>query len=378
MSPKDGQRGNNFGMVVAISGGTLVVGADHLGEDGGSAYVYIRDQDTWSLQAKLLPNDKDAQAGDKFGFSVAISGDIALIGAYLNDENGNDFGAVYVFVRDKDTWEQQAKLVPNDEGSGYWFGYSVALSGGTAVIGAWRDDDTGTDGGSAYVFTQDGDKWEEQAKLLSYGPYGRFGYSVAVSEEEDTIVVGAYRHYLSSGAAYVFTRDGDTWSEQATLRADDGQDCDNFGNAVAISGDTVVVGAYRADNSVNGVDSGSAYVFVRDRDRDGWDQQAKLLPMDGQASDYFGASVALSGDTAVVGSPLDDDNWDWSGSAYVFIRDGNEWNQEAKLLPYDGRPYDTFGNGVAVNSEHIIIGANAENSRDDGGGVYIFSRDREQ
>ncbi len=212
---------------------------------------------------------------------------------------------------------EQAKLTASDGAISDLFGYSVSISGDTAVVGADGDDDNGTDSGSAYVFVRSGTTWSQQAKLTaSDGAEGDlFGWSVSISG--DTAVVGA--HYdddngLNSGSAYVFVRSGTTWTEEAKLTASDGAEDDFFGRSVSVSGDTAVVGAYGDDDY--GSYSGSAYVFVRSGTT--WSEEAKLTASDGAAHDLFGISVSISGGTAVVGAHYDDDNAFNSGSAYVY------------------------------------------------------------
>ncbi len=258
---------------------------DDAGSESGSAYVFVRSGTTWSQQAKLTAFD--AAAIDQFGYSVAISGDTAIVGAYGDDDAGSASGSAYVFVRSGTTWSQQAKLTALDAAASDQFGYSVAISGDTAIVGAYLDDDAGS----------------------------------------------------ASGSAYVFVRSGTTWSQQAKLTASDGAASDLFGYSVAISGDTAIVGAYGDDDA--GSDSGSAYVFVRSGTT--WSQQAKLTALDAAAVDCFGYSVAISGDTAIVGAYLDDDAGSASGSAYVFVRSGTTWSQQAKLTASDGAASDQFG-----------------------------------
>ncbi|MSQ08671.1 MAG: hypothetical protein EXR44_05165, partial [Dehalococcoidia bacterium] len=204
------------------------------------------------------------------------------------------------------TWTQQQKLTASDGAANDFFGYSVAVSGDTAVVGAWGDDSAK---GSAYVFTRSGSTWTQQQKLTASdgAAIDYFGYSVAVSG--DTAVVGAYGDDSYKGSAYVFTRSGSTWTQQQKLTASDGAANDYFGGSVAVSGDTAVVGAYGDDS-----EKGSAYVFTRSGST--WTQQQKLTASDGAANDFFGWSVAVSGDTAVVGARSDDSS---KGSAYMFV-----------------------------------------------------------
>ena len=212
---------------------------------------------------------------------------------------------------------EQAKLTASDAAGGVLFGDSVAISGGTAVVDAYRDDDGGNQSGSAYVFVRSGGTWSEQTKLMASDAAADdyFGWSVAISG--DTVVVGARLDNDGgpfSGSAYVFVRSSGSWSQQAKLTASDAAAEDQFGYSVAVSGDTAVVG--NRGDADGGLDSGSAYVFVRSGTT--WSQQAKLTASDAAADDFFGDSVAVSGDTAVVGAPWDDDAGLNSGSAYVF------------------------------------------------------------
>jgi len=323
------------------------------------------------LEYKLLP---ESDAGERFGFAVAISGDTAVVGAWGDDDNGSYSGSAYIFVRSVDSWTQQDKLTASDGTAYDYFGESVAISGETVVVGAWGDDDNGSASGSAYVFVRSGDSWTQQDKLTAGdgAAYDYFGISVAISE--DTIVIGARGdddNGSVSGSAYVFVRSGDSWTQQDKLTASDGAADDYFGESVAISGDTIVVGACRDDD--NGSASGSAYVFVRGGGS--WTQQDKLTSSDGAASDYFGESVAICGNTAVVGAWGDDDNGSVSGSAYVFVRSGGSWTQQDKLTASDGAAGDYFGESVAISGNVVVVGARGD---DDNGGAsgsaYVFVR----
>ncbi len=243
---------------------------------------------------------------------------------------------------------ESQKLLASDATARDDFGYSVAVSGDTAVVGAQFDDDNGSRSGSAYVFQYDGTAWLEEAKLKARdsGPADRFGGSVALAG--DTAVVGASRdrnNGTRTGAAYVFRFDGTAWVEEAKLTASDGAAGDLFGSSVAVSGDTAVVGALRDDDS--GSSSGSAYVFRYDGSD--WVEEAKLTASDAAIYDEFGGRVAASGDTAVVCAYGDDDNGPSSGSAYVFRYDGTTWVEETKLTASDGATTHRYGNSAAVS-----------------------------
>ncbi len=303
---------------------------------------------------KLLASD--GAWDDFFGSddSVAVSGDTAVVGAYGNDDNGSESGSAYVFRYDGSEWVEEAKLTAPDGAYGDRFGRSVAVSGDTAVIGAAYDD-RGT--GSAHVFRYDGSDWVKEAKLTASdrvaGDY--FGFSVAASG--DTVVIG------SSGSAYVFRYDGSDWVEEAKLTASDGAWGDGFGESVAVSGDTAVVGAYRDgvfdDSRPN---FGAAYVFRYDGSD--WVEEVKLTASDAAYVRQFGYSVAVSGDTAVVGG---------YGSAYVFGYDGSDWVEELKLAASDGFAANLFGHSVAVSGDTAVVGATNDDANGwRAGSAYVF------
>ncbi len=379
LTASDGAAGDEFGVSVAISGDTVVVGAGdddvELNAQQGSAYVFARSGTTWTHQAQLTASD--GAAGDKFGDSVAISGDTVVVGAKGEDVGTNgDQGSAYVFARSGTTWTQQAQLTASDGEAGDLFGTSVAISGDTVVVGAVLDD-VGANAalGSAHVFVRSGVSWSQQAQLTA-SDGDQFGISVAISG--DTVVVGAQLDDVGAntaqGSAYVFVRSGVSWSQQAQLTASDGALADFFGKSVAISGDTVVVGAVFDDVGAN-FDQGSAYVFVRSGSV--WSQQQKLRASDGAAGDQFGFSVAISGDTVVVSAEFDDvTGISDQGSAYVFTRSGTTWARQQQLLSGDGAASDHFGQSVAISGDTVVVGAPHDNVGSpaiiDQGSAYLF------
>ncbi|MCH7719169.1 MAG: hypothetical protein IIB21_06830 [Chloroflexi bacterium] len=374
-----------FGSSVAVSGDTAIVGAlsdDDGGGTAGAAYVFQRNQggaDNWGLVKKLLASD--AEANDQFGTSVAISGDIAVVSAHFEDTEGANAGAAYVFQRDQggtDNWGQVKKLTASDAQAGDRFGLSVAVSGDTAVVGAPLEDAEAADAGAAYVFQRDQggtDNWGQVKKLLSSDAQTEdlFGLRVAVSG--DTAVVGAYLEgggggLSGDGAAYVFQRDeggADNWGEVKKLTASDAQLDDLFGCSVAVSGDTAVVGA-----------QGAAYVFQRNEgDTDNWGEVMKLTASDAQDLEFFGRRVAVSGDTAVVGA-LGQNTGLFAGAAYVFQRDqggAGNWGEVTKLTGSDAGADEEFGFSVAVSGDTIVVGARLEDAEgSSAGAAYVFQR----
>jgi hypothetical protein len=366
--------------------------------------------------AKLLAEDRDA--GDTFGSAVAVSDDgrTVLIGAEDDeDPNGSigDVGAgsVYVFARDDTGWNQDTKLIPSDGDPADQFGNSVALSsdGTTALIGAHNDaEPNGTaDGsdwlrnggdipggsGSAYLFSRNQSGWEQQTKIAADDgdSVHYFGYSVSLTSNGDTALVGAMNANDSLGAAYLFTRDSGGWSQEATLTANDVDAAGVFASRVEISdkGQTVIVSA-PGDTNSNGEDAGSVYVFVSDGGS--WREQAKIIPNSGDAGDRFGASVdtVSNGDMITIGAvddaPTDGGSGsvDRTGSVYVFQRTDGNWGKQAKITANDSASGDQFGGSVAVtgNGDTVIVGASNNDNPgdssgsqlDNSGAAYVFSR----
>jgi len=408
--------------------------------EAGQTPAGLSAADWASIQAQIEAGPylkaSNTGAGDQFGRSVAVWGDTAVVGAYLeassatvvNGDEDNDSasmaGAAYVFVRSSGVWSQQAYLKASNTEAGDIFGFSVAISGDTIVVGApWESssatgvggdesDNSASMAGAAYVFVRSGGNWGQQAYLKASNTEAGdwFGASVAISG--DTVVVGAYLEASSAsdaGAAYVFVRSSGDWSQQAYLKASNTGAVDYFGVSVAISGDTVVVGAPLEDSSATGVDgdgddnsvpdAGAAYVFLRSGGN--WSQQAYLKASNTGAGDNFGWSVAISGDTVVVGAPWEDSsatgvngNGDGNsatnaGAAYVFGRSGGVWSQQAYLKASNTGMGDFFGASVAVAGEAVVVGAPYEDSSATGvngdggddsaslaGAAYVFLRSR--
>lgn len=368
----EGKSGDWFGRSVSISGKYVIAGAFHDDNDRGSAYIFERNATEWIQQTKLTTSSP--AAGDQFGSDVSISGDNAIVGADRNDSNGPWSGAAYVFQRSNTGWIQQDMLVPSDGNIGDRFGNAVSISGNYLIVGAYWDDDNGINSGSAYVFRKDIAGWVLQAKLTASdgAKYDWFGYDVSIDGNYAIVGAvldnhdGAYR-----GSAYIFKRDGSNWVQQAKLVAEDGQAGDEFGESVSISGNYVVIGAIGNDDA--GEDAGAAYIFVRNGGN--WTQQARLVPSDGTVGDQFGNSVSSDGNYAVVAAHLDTDMGDESGSVYIFKREGQSWPQQAKLTAPDGQQGDFFGQGVSIDGSYVIAGAPYDDDKgNESGSVHIFRR----
>ena len=374
----DGAPDDWFGESVAIDGEILVVGSDIpvIPASVGSAYVFERDAGgQWLEAAKLVASD--GATNDQFGISVTVSGTVVLVGARFDDDLAEDSGTAFVYERDEaEVWSEVAKLVASDGAADDQFGGWVAVDGETAAVGAIGHDELGSASGSIYVFERDGaGVWAESAELLaSDGESGdTFGVSVAI--DGDTLVVGADGEDdlgANAGAAYVFERDElGLWSEVAKLTAPDGAGGDSFGGAVAVHGSRIVVGAPLSDPQ--GFNSGSAYVFESDPDGS-WVPVAKLLPADVSLIDNFGESVDISGDRIVAGAFDDDDLGVAAGAAYIFERDASGiWSEVAKLLASDGAEFDQFGAAVAISGTTPVVGARYDDDLGDASGsAYVF------
>ena len=320
----------------------------------------------------------DAEAGDEFGNSCDVYGEYAVVGASKEHANGiSDAGSVYVYHRLGNTWIQQAKLTASDgEASDYLGGQkgNLAIYGDTVVVGA-RDEDTGgSAAGSAYVFVRSGTTWSQQAILRASNAGASDQFATGVAIYKDTIVIGAPTEDTTAsdaGSLYVFTRSGTTWTQRAQLQASNAGASDRLGDSVSIDGDTIIAGAYQEDTTAS--DAGSAYIFTGSGAT--WTQQAQIQASDAAATDYFGHSVSISGNTVVVGSRYDDDGGSASGSAYVFVRSGTTWTQQAKLTASDAAASDDFGWNVDIDKDHIVVAAYGEDTGgSEAGAIYVFSR----
>lgn len=324
----------------------------------------------------------DAAESDQFGGGtvpitaplrgVSVSETVALVGAYKDDNVGTDSGSAYVFRHDGSTWVQEQKLVASDAAAYDKFGGAVAIDGNVAVVGAFGDNNSA---GSAYVFRYNGSTWVEEQKLVASdgASLDWFGGDVAVSG--NTIVVGAYRQASYRGSAYVFHYNGTTWTQQQKLLATDGVSGDRFGFSVSVYDDVALLGAYtKKFGTLSSV--GAAYVFRYNGST--WIQEQKFLPNDTtRAYQYFGNSVSFFGNLAVVGAYQDADLGLAAGSAYVFRFGGSTWASEGKLYASDAAQNDYFGFSVSAGDETVAVGAPNSgrsfwNLTDGEGAVYVF------
>ncbi|MCI0855868.1 MAG: FG-GAP repeat protein [Chloroflexi bacterium] len=353
----------------------------------GLAIVLVAGAQAVFFNEVQKPTASDAQLLDNFGLSSSLSGNTALVGAFHEDGAGNNAGAAYVYQRDQggvNNWGEVTKVTASNAGVGDLFGFSVGSSGDTAVVGAVHEDGEGNDAGAAYVFqrNQGGvDNWGQVAKLTASDAeaFDYVGFSAAISG--DTIAIGAPgKNGVNSdaGAVYIFQRNqggADNWGQVAKLTASDAAGFDFFAWSVAVDGDSVVVGAIHEDDG--GDKAGAAYVFGRDQGgADNWGQVAKLTASDAQPGDIFGFGVAASGNIAVVGAVFEDAGGPSAGAAYVFERDqggADNWGQVMKLTASDAQSADFFGLNVAVSGDTAVVGAHRVGAFS-AGAAYVFQR----
>jgi sugar lactone lactonase YvrE len=345
---------------------------------GGEIRLIVSDQDAqyplvvdpiWTQQQELTASNGEpgdvltGTTGDEFGYSVSLSGDTAVIGARNRTVNSQaNQGAAYVFVRSGGLWTQQQELTASDGAGNDSFGQAVSLIGDIAVIGA-----NGKNGyqGAAYVFVRSGGVWSQQQELNASDGAANDQFGGSVSLGESTVVIGAWGKTIDlnpfQGSAYVFVQDSGVWTQRQELTASDGAMIDGFGYSVSVSGNTMLIGA-------NGKNSGegSAYLFVFNGAT--WGQQQELTSSDGAASDFFGQAVSVTGNTALIGAPSKDGS---QGAAYVFVQSGGVWSQMQELSASDGAANDQFGGSVSLSSDTAVIGAS--NHHGNLGAAYVFA-----
>jgi hypothetical protein len=388
------ESGNYFyGWSVDVDGDTAVVGAPRQWTENGrgAVYVYTRFGETWQLEQRLVSPDEGA-GNDRFGYRVSVSGDRLLVSARFDDDFGDNSGSAYVFTRSAGSWSFQQKLNASDGVAGDQFGLSVSISGDWAFVGTSRDS-VDIDGdeieetfvGSVYVFRNSSGTWSEVAKLQAGDRQDgqSFGGDVALSG--DTLVVGASRDNQvadGAGAGYVFTRAGDNWVQQQKLTASDGIAGDFLGQSVSVSGDTIILGA--PNGCIEGSDATFTSCIGRDLsagnkayvyfwDGTAWVEEAKLVSSTGEIGDFFGI-VAVSGSTAVIGADGDDDKGLDAGAAYIFKRIAGVWTEVEKFYASDAQQTEWFGAQVAMDRGTALIAAPIAFAFDGRpGSAYVFN-----
>lgn len=372
----DGGPRHDFGQSLALEGNTAVVAApgwnSEVGNYTGAVYLISLVGQQWTETQRLQATDR--AAGSAFGSAVALDGQTVAVGALGNNQGAKiDAGAVYIFSGTGQGWSEQVKLSPEDLVADNFFGASVALSGNTLLAGAWNG--AGEANEAAYVFSRTGNTWTQQGKLTAPDDPGDINFGAAVALAGDIALVGApgdFQRADQTGAVYVYTREDDTWCFVEKLEPDDGEPGDNFGCAIDIDGQQAVIAACRAYEAIPR--PGYAYIFTREGNR--WGQQARLEP-DSDERAFEVNSVSIDGDQVVLGSTLAfGPQLDFAGVAYLFHRvSGNNWTEVQALQPDDIQDNDEFGRSVALSGNKLFVGAPQINDyiETDPGAVYYFA-----
>ncbi len=371
LQPPDLPEKGIFGSAIAMSGDTAIIGARLAQVNGcpavGSAYIFQHHNGVWMETQKLQPSGFGRQ--DVFGNAVAIQGNLAIVGAYFTDTPDRpNAGSAYIFHCENGVWRETQKLQPADLQENDCFGSSVAIGDNMAIVGAYTvDAESRPEAGSAYIFQRENGVWQQKQKLqpddLQRGD--AFGGAVAISGK--TAIVGARLAQADScqfaGSAYIFQLENGVWQQKQKLQPDDLQYGDNFGNAIAMSGEFAIIGAYGVD-AQSYPDTGAAYIFQHENGV--WQQKQKLQPTDLQRQNGFGCSVAIQGQVAVVGTSD-------AGSAYIFQLNNGTWQHKQTLYSPEVQPKDGFGYTVALSDGVVITGAhNADaQGRPYAGSAYI-------
>jgi hypothetical protein len=378
VTASDGTNNSYFGSADALNGSTALIGADGENSFQGAAYLFTKSNNLWSQEQKLTASD--GLPGDEFGYRVALAEATLLVGAFTATVNGNTSqGAAYVFTNSNNIWSESQKLTADDGGLFDNFGAAVALDGTTLVVAANGATVGGNPAqGAVYVFTASNGIWMQTQKLTANdgAAYDNFGLSVAL--QGSTILVGSPHATVGTnqvqGAVYVFTQSNGAWTQTQKLTASGGAANDSFGQSVAISDSTALVGAYNA--TVNGHSGqGAAYIFTNSNGN--WDQTQKLTASDGAANANFGNAVDLESTRALIGADVSTvGNNTSQGKAYLFEESNSNWTQSATLVASDGATDDFFGAALAldgptllVSTPHPTIGGNPYQ-----GAAYFYSQ----
>jgi len=355
LTAADADGGDQYGHAIASSGNRLLIGApldEAAALFAGSAYLLRREQGLWVEEAKLLASD--AALSDRFGWALALEGDVAVVSALFGDGAQPVSGAAYSFLRNGSSWQEMQKIMPADGHSSDWFGRSLAIAGNTCVIGAPQVDDPvfGIDCGAAYVYTLVGAQWVLQEKVFAPDAAAgdNFGQSVAISG--DSILVGApFDDDLGSrsGSAYVYTRLASSWPFEAKLHAPSGASQDFFGYAVALHQEVAVVGAYQGAAPGSQQHSGVGYAY--DRSGVQWSGGQPLVPAAAQSGDDFGWSVAVGQDLILLGGR----DHLGSGAAVRFHRGAATWFEDTTLVPVAAAGLESWGHAVVIDGDRQLV-----------------------
>jgi hypothetical protein len=375
----DAEGNDYFGRSAAIDGDYAIVGAvgeDSGGNGAGAAYIFYRTGDgSWDAGTKIVA--PDPEPGDNFGISVSISGDYAIAGADHEDSGAANAGAAYIFHRTGSaSWDTGTKIVAPDPDRENYFGRSVSISGDYAIVGAFGDTSKGQFSGAAYIFHRTGvTTWDAGIKIVSPDLDFEDNFGISVAMSNDYALVGAFGENsgggTDAGAAYIFHRTGvNTWDAGTKIVAPDPERDDYFGISVGISGDYAIVGAW--GENTGALDSGAAYVYHRTGENS-WDSVAKIKASDLARGDRFGGKVAIYGSYAIIASPARDSAVIDTGAAYIFRRSGeNSWDSVTKITAPEQAPYFHFGISVGISGDSAIAGAFGGFNTGHTGAAYIY------
>ena len=347
-----------YGRATAIEGNYAFVGKPGPATQAGAVEVYQKSNGTWVFKQLLVA--ADASNDDDFGLSLDVSGTTLAIGAPQTEDNSEtNHGAVYIFdLQTNGTWTQTAKLTADNKGAGDKLGNSVAIDGDVLVTGAYFEDTTASNSGAAYVFSRSGGSWSQTTMLKAADAEenDEFGYPHSVAIQGNTIVVGAPKEdtgFTNAGAAYIFTYDGSSWSQAQKIQAATRAAEDFFSLDVNISGDYIVLGAIlRNSNGLS--NSGAAYVFKRGIDGTYTEKQI-LTPSDAAANDRFGFGIDIQGDLLMIGAYQDNTD---AGSLYLFQKTADDvWRQNDKIVASNAASNDEFASSVKLSGTSLIVGS---------------------
>ncbi len=356
--PPDCDESDWFGFCVEISGDYAIVGSpmeEEKGVNAGAAYIYKYSNGIWELDSKIMPEDLTAE--NYFGWSVAIDGDYAIVGAPYQVSR---MGMAYIFKHVDGIWELQDKVSDNIYGN--YFGWSVAIHGDRAAVGA-----VGPTGG-AYIFTRNTDEsWSEEGSITENNEFVGLDFGKSISLYDNYLVVASAQDDevgLRAGAGYVYRIiDATGWQFHKKLMPSDGGNNDAFGTSVAISSDYIAVGSYA--HMTSGINTGAVYIYDRN---DNLNEQAKFVAEDASYWHNFGHSLSISNDYILVGARN-------ATASYIFNYDGIEWKQYSKISPEDISNNKSYGCSVSMEGGNLLVGACEANANGSASGAAFFYND---
>ncbi|MCP4136885.1 MAG: hypothetical protein GY754_38295, partial [bacterium] len=362
-------------VAASADGSTIIVGADGNDEKGSSAgavYVYRWDGNIWS-EKKIVASD--GEKDDSFGSSVSISsnGNTFLVGAYGNDEEGSQAGAAYTYKWNGSSWKEE-KITGGVAGENFGKSLSISSDGNSIIIGAYLNSEKGVQAGAAYLYKWNGSSWKETNKFYGKARLNYFGRSVSISPDGNSVIIGAYGNNekgVQAGAAYLYKWSGSSWKETNKFYGE--ARLNYFGRSVSLSsgGSVAVVGA--PGNKVGSFTSGAAYLY--NWDGNSW-KATKLIPDDGLSDDYFGNSISITpdGKSAIVGAPGNDGKKNNGGAAYIYKWNGSSWD-EKKIMPANAQDNEGFGNSnisISADGNSVVVGATGNSDKGLNAGITYF------